>query len=73
MPNFWVVSPSGRYGYLLFSPRYSISAIASALIQTIVMAIFAGAALAIGLALWFGPGKDAAQRILEKTLHNVSE
>lgn len=46
--------------------------IAPGLIQTIVMAVFAGAALALGLAFGLG-GKDAAQRILEKTLHNVME
>lgn len=46
--------------------------IAAGLIQTIVMAVFAGAALALGLAFGLG-GKDSAQRILEKTLHNVME
>lgn len=46
--------------------------IAPALVQTIVMAVFAGAALAIGLAFGLG-GKDAAQKMVEKTLHHVSE
>ncbi len=46
--------------------------IAPALVQTIVMAVFAGAALALGLAFGLG-GKDAAQKMIEKTLHHVSE
>ncbi len=46
--------------------------IAPALIQTVVMAVFAGAALALGLAFGLG-GKNAAEKIIEKTLHNVSE
>lgn len=46
--------------------------IAPGLIQMILTAVFAGAALALGLAFGLG-GKDAAQKILEKTLHNVSE
>ncbi len=46
--------------------------IAPALIQMILTAIFAGAALAIGLAFGLG-GKDAAQKIVEKTLHGVME
>lgn len=46
--------------------------IAPALIQTVVMAVFAGAALALGLAFGLG-GKDTAQRLLEKTMSNVME
>jgi len=46
--------------------------IAPGLIQTIMTAVFAGAALALGLAFGLG-GKDAAQKILEKTLHGVME
>ncbi len=46
--------------------------VAPALIQTVVMAVFAGGALAIGLAFGLG-GKDTAQRILERTAHNVLE
>ena len=46
--------------------------IAAGLIQTIVMAVFAGAALALGLAFGLG-GKDAAQKIVERTLQNVIE
>jgi hypothetical protein len=46
--------------------------VAPGLIQTVVMAVFAGAALAFGLAFGLG-GKDSAQRLLEKTLHHVME
>jgi hypothetical protein len=46
--------------------------VAPALIQTVVMAVFAGGALAIGLAFGLG-GKEVAQRILERTAHNVLE
>ncbi len=46
--------------------------IAPGLIQTIVMAVFAGAALAIGLAFGLG-GKEVAQRLLEKTAHALME
>lgn len=44
--------------------------IAPGLIQTILTAIFAGAALAIGLAFGLG-GKDAAQKLVERTLNAV--
>jgi small-conductance mechanosensitive channel len=46
--------------------------IAPALIQTVVMAVFAGLALAIGLAFGLG-GKDAAQKMIEKTTHKLLE
>jgi len=46
--------------------------VAPALIQTIVMAVFAGAALALGLAFGLG-GKGIAEGILEKTTHNLLE
>jgi len=46
--------------------------IAPGLIQTIVMAIFAGAALALGLAFGLG-GKDVAQRLVERTAHSLME
>ena len=46
--------------------------IAPGLIQTIVMAVFAGAALALGLAFGLG-GKDIAKGLLEKTVHTVIE
>ncbi|MCL5782174.1 MAG: hypothetical protein M1459_02345 [Patescibacteria group bacterium] len=46
--------------------------IAPALIQWVVTAIFAGVALAIGLAFGLG-GKDAAQRWIEKTTQHLSE
>lgn len=41
--------------------------IAPSIIQTVITAVFAGAALAIGLAFGLG-GKDYAQKILEKTM-----
>lgn len=46
--------------------------IAPGLIQTIVMAVFAGAALAIGLAFGLG-GKEVAQKIVERTYQSLSE
>jgi hypothetical protein len=46
--------------------------IAPALIQTVVTAIFAGAALALGLAFGLG-GKDMAEKMLEKTFHSLEE
>ena len=57
--------------FALLTALYNLG-IAPGLIQTIVMAVFAGAALALGLAFGLG-GKEAAQKILEKTLHNVME
>jgi hypothetical protein len=41
--------------------------IAPSIIQTVITAVFAGAALAIGLSFGLG-GKDYAQKILEKTM-----
>ena len=46
--------------------------IAATIIQTIVTAVFAGAALAIGLAFGLG-GKEVAQRLIEKGMHNIGE
>lgn len=46
--------------------------VAPALIQTVITAVFAGAALAIGLSFGLG-GKDMAQRMIEKTFHNIVE
>jgi len=46
--------------------------IAPALIQMILTAVFAGAALALGLAFGLG-GKDAAQKWIEKTTSHVIE
>lgn len=46
--------------------------IAPALMQTVVMAVFAGAALAIGLSFGLG-GKEVAQKIIEKTTHNLTD
>jgi hypothetical protein len=57
--------------FALLAALYNLG-IAPGLVQTVVMAVFAGAALALGLAFGLG-GKDAAQKILEKTLHNVME
>lgn len=44
--------------------------IAPQLIQMVITAIFAGAALAIGLAFGLG-GRDAAKSAIEKTTHNL--
>ncbi len=46
--------------------------IAPALIQMVVTAIFAGAALAIGLAFGLG-GKEVAQKWIEKTSQHIAE
>ena len=46
--------------------------IAPALIQTIVMGVIAGAAIAIGLAFGLG-GKDYAAGVVEKTMKNLEE
>ena len=46
--------------------------IAPSLIQMLLTAIFAGGALAFGLAFGLG-GKEVAGRILEKTVHSISE
>jgi len=46
--------------------------VAPGLIQTVVTAIFAGAALALGLAFGLG-GKETAQKLIEKTTHTISE
>lgn len=42
--------------------------VAPALIQTVITAVFAGGALAIGLAFGLG-GKEVAQRLIEQTFH----
>ncbi len=46
--------------------------IAPGLIQMILTAVFAGGALAVGIAFGLG-GKDVAARILDKTVHSVME
>jgi small-conductance mechanosensitive channel len=46
--------------------------VAPALIQTVITAVFAGGALAIGLAFGLG-GKEVAQKMLEKTMRNLGE
>jgi len=55
--------------FALLAALYSLG-IAPALIQTVVMAVFAGAALAIGIAFGLG-GKDAAQRWIDKTASHI--
>lgn len=57
--------------FALLAALYNLG-IAPALIQTVVMAVFAGGALAIGLAFGLG-GKEVAQKLIEKTTHNVLE
>ena len=57
--------------FALLTALYNLG-IAPALIQTVVMAVFAGAALALGLAFGLG-GKEVAQKLLEKTTHNILE
>ena len=46
--------------------------IAPGLIQMIVTAVFAGAALALGLAFGLG-GQETAKKLLEKTMHNITD
>jgi hypothetical protein len=57
--------------FAILAALYNLG-IASSLIMTIVTAVFAGGALAIGLAFGLG-GKDAAQKIIEKTISNITE
>jgi hypothetical protein len=55
--------------FALLAALYNLG-IAPALIQTVVMAVFAGGALAIGLSFGLG-GKETAQKLIEKTTHNI--
>ena len=57
--------------FAILTALYTLG-VAPAIIQTVLTAIFAGGALAFGLAFGLG-GKDTAQRILEKTSHAVLE
>jgi hypothetical protein len=57
--------------FALLTALYNLG-IAPGLIQTVVMAVFAGAALALGLAFGLG-GKEVAQKWLEKTSATVLE
>ncbi len=57
--------------FALLAALYNLG-VAPALIQTVVMAVFAGGALAIGLAFGLG-GKETAQKLIERTAHNVLE
>lgn len=51
--------------FAILTALYTLG-VAAALIQTIIMAILAGGALAFGLAFGLG-GRDAAQKIIERT------
>ncbi len=55
--------------FAILTALYNLG-VAPGLIQTIVMAVFAGAGLALGLAFGLG-GRDAAQKIIERTMRNV--
>ncbi len=57
--------------FALLAALYNLG-VAPALIQTVVMAVFAGGALAVGLAFGLG-GKEVAQKLIEKTAHNILE
>jgi len=57
--------------FALLTALFSLG-IASSIIQTVITAVFAGGALALGLAFGLG-GKDAAQKIIEKTVKNITE
>lgn len=57
--------------FALLTALYNLG-VAPALIQTVVMAVFAGAALALGLAFGLG-GKDAAQKWIEKSASSLLE
>lgn len=55
--------------FALLTALYTLG-VAPAMIQTVLTAIFAGGALAFGLAFGLG-GKETAQRIVERTSHAV--
>ena len=55
--------------FAILTALYNLG-VAPGMIQTILTAIFAGGALAFGLAFGLG-GKETAQKILEKTSHAV--
>ncbi len=57
--------------FALLTALYNLG-VAPALIQTIVMAVFAGGALALGLAFGLG-GKEVAQKLIERTAHTILE
>lgn len=57
--------------FAILTALYNLG-VAPALIQTVVMAVFAGAALALGLAFGLG-GKEVAQKWLEKTSSTILE
>lgn len=57
--------------FAILTALYNLG-VAPALIQTVVMAVFAGGALAIGLAFGLG-GKEVAQKIVERTASHILE
>ena len=57
--------------FALLTALYNLG-VAPAIIQTVITAIFAGGALAIGLAFGLG-GKEVAQRLIEKGMHGIGE
>ncbi|MES2216221.1 MAG: hypothetical protein V4481_02910 [Patescibacteria group bacterium] len=57
--------------FALLAALYNLG-VAPALIQTVVMAVFAGGALAIGLAFGLG-GKEVAQKLIERTSTHIFE
>jgi hypothetical protein len=57
--------------FAVFAALYNLN-VAPALIQTVVMAVFAGAALALGLAFGLG-GKSVAEKLIERTASSVIE
>jgi len=56
--------------FAIFAALIQLSSALAGLIQPILTAVFAGAALAVGLAFGLG-GKDVAARLIEKTAHTV--
>ena len=57
--------------FAILTALYNLG-VGPALIQTVVMAVFAGAALALGLAFGLG-GKSAAEKWIEKTSSHIFE
>ena len=57
--------------FAILAALYNLG-VAQGLIETVVMAVFAGVAIAIGLAFGLG-GKEAAQKWIEKTSANMME
>lgn len=55
--------------FAILTALYNLG-VAPALIQTVVMAVFAGGALAVGLAFGLG-GKETAQKMIERTADHI--